>query len=191
MGVALGINLVEVDVTPVSVVVARLLVRASCVDDSSIRGSFRVRARGLRVFPRPSIEEGVGGASGTRASVGELLLAAVDLYRHWHPAVVRDPTACPSRRPLGLRPPILVRACRVLRLIVQRGQVLSVLDHHGRLMISSVAVAPKLLRIHLVALLVLGLLVLRMLLLLLLLLLLLELLLSLGMYLLLYGNVVL
>lgn len=58
-------------------------------------------------------------------------------------------------------------------------------------MISSVAVAPKLLRIHLVALLVLGLLVLRMLLLLLLLLLLLELLLSLGMYLLLYGNVVL
>jgi hypothetical protein len=121
VGVALGVNLVEVDVTPVSVVVARLLVRASCVDDSSIRGSFRVRARGLRVFSRPGIEEGVGGARGARASVRELLLAAVDLNRHGHPAVVRDPPAGPSRRPLGLRPPILVRACRVLRLIVQRG----------------------------------------------------------------------
>ena len=121
MGVALRVDLVEVDVAPVPVVVARLLVRASCVDDPSIRGRLRVRARGLRVFSRPSIEEGVGRAGGARASVRELLLAAVDLNRHGHPAVVRDPPAGPSRRPLGLRPPILVRACRVLRLIVQRG----------------------------------------------------------------------
>ena len=84
----------------------------------------------------------------------------MDLDRHWHPAVIRDPAAGPSCCALGLGSPVLVGARRVLGLIVERGQVLPVLDHHRRLVVAGVAVASELLWIDLVALLVLRLLVL-------------------------------
>jgi hypothetical protein len=115
----------------------------------------------------------------------------MDLNGHWYPAVVRDASTGSTDCPFGLRSPILVRASRILSLVVERGQVLSVLDNDRRFMVSAVTMASLLLRVDLVALLVLNVVLLRLLLLLLHLLLLLELLLTLGVHLLLHSHVVL
>ena len=136
----------------------------------------RALARDLRVLPRPRIQK----ASTITAHIGELALTLVDLDSHWNTTVVGH-TPTPIYSALRLRPSILVATLRTIRLIIERRQVLPVLDDHRRLM------ATQLLWVDLVALLVL----LVLLLLVHVLLLLLHLLLPLRIHLLLYIHVVL
>ena len=129
----------------------------------SIDIGLRVTTWGLGVLSGAYIQEGAIGSW----TVRELLLAAMDLDGHGNRAVVR--VAASVIASFTLRS-VLDWAWGVISLVIERWQILSVFDNHRWFVSSiSVAMASKLLRIHLVALLILHLLLLYLLVLLLLL----------------------